>query len=218
MKLVILAVTKTYAGFCVAGMNENGKWIRPISRNSPGRFWARQELVVNGYFTKPGDVWEIDGHVPYRFEYPNHTEDFELTVRNIKPRLTEEQFIQFLKQHCEGRSELKDVFSANGKSLCLVEADTFEHYTTNFSGKRRARMIFSSKSLNFSNPHTNNGNIVVKDCKWESILLSEKTVPSKYDKIYVCIGLATPINNVEFPQVIGLHTMPYVSELQTYPD
>jgi hypothetical protein len=220
MRFIVLAVTKSYDGFCVAGMNDVGKWIRPISPNSRNRFWTREELNLNGEFAKPGDVWEIQGRTPKSFEFPNHTEDYILSSLVKYTSLTGTQLQVFLESHCEGEHDLSDVFGANGRSLCLIEADEFTHYTTNYENKHRARMVFTSEHCNLRNPLTKDGNIIVKDCRWEGLLLRNINIPNHYENIYVCIGLATPFGNppVEYPQVVGLHTVPAVKEHPLYPD
>lgn len=221
MRLTILAVTKSYDGFCIAGMNENGEWVRPISVNSPGRFWTRKELTLqSGVFTQAGDVWEIEGGAPDKFEHPNHTEDFLVSKRTYVGQLSHPQLLEFMEKHCEGGQALQQVFQARGRSLCLVDANSFEAYNTNYDNKPRARMIFRSPRLNLLNPRTNNGNIIVKDCRWERLILNGTAVPAAYSKIYVCIGLAipTPYDGVEYPQVVGLQTFPHVNPLPTYPD
>ncbi|UOK65302.1 hypothetical protein MT997_13735 [Paenibacillus sp. OVF10] len=176
MEFVVLAVTKSFDGFCIAGMDKEGNWIRPISRNSPGRFWNKEELTSNGQFVRPGDVWEISGSNPKVYDYSNHTEDFILTSRKVLTPLSLPEFFLFLSSNLETNKTLNDTFEANKRSLCLVKADIFRTYTTNYDGKLRARMIFSSNNYDFKNPKTNDGNIIVKDCKWESIILQEVTL------------------------------------------
>ncbi|MEK4106991.1 hypothetical protein NST28_23105 [Paenibacillus sp. FSL R10-2791] len=220
MRFTLLAVTKSFDGFCIAGMNDDGEWIRPISQASLGRFWTRAELTIGGRFARPGDVWDINGGAPQFFQYPNHTEDFLLTNWRFLGTLNHDDFLHFLAERCEGPDDLEDVFHANGRSLCLVKVDSFEYYTTNYDNKHRARMIFNSTELDIINPHTNNGNIVVKDCKWEGHLLRNEPIPFLYRQVYVCIGLATPsgFNGIEYPQVVGLHTIPHLNFSLNYPD
>lgn len=218
MRFIVLAVTKSWDGFCIAGMNEDGEWIRPISRASAGRFWTREELTIDGRFVRAGDVWEINGQQPAMFEYPNHTEDFYVIEWSFEESLTHTELLEFLEDHCEGEEDLADVFAANGRSLCLVKVDRFTHYSTHYEDKHRARMIFSSEEFDMDNPRTRDGNIIVKDCKWEGQILRNGRIPAAYEQIYVCIGNATPYNGVEYPQVIGLHTSPHLAYSNHYPD
>jgi len=221
LELTILAVTKSYNGFCIAGMTSTGKWIRPISNISHGRFWSKEELITNGRFIMSGDVWEIEGKSPETYEYQNHTEDYLLTEWKLIRQLEESEFLEFIKMHCEGSESLSAVFEANrGRSLCLVRADQVQTYTTKFEGKNRARMLLSSNEYNLYNPRTNNGNIVVKDCKWEILLLNGKEIPEEINHKYICIALATPNprDGIEYPQIVGFHTFPNVLCEKTYPD
>lgn len=221
MRLIILAVTKSYDGFCIAGMNDEGKWIRPISLKSPGRFWTRTELTLkNGEFTVPGDIWEIEGNKPERFQYRNHTEDFNLTSRKYVGRLNNSQLLRFLEQHCEGAAELNAVYQADGRSLCLVEPDNVTFFTTTYDERVKPKMFFRSRTLSLSNPRTNDGSIIVKDCKWEAIVKQQNLILDVFSQKYLCIGLATPtaFDGIEYPQVIGLHTDPEHPKLPSYPD
>ncbi|UQZ33642.1 hypothetical protein C2I18_08875 [Paenibacillus sp. PK3_47] len=223
MEIVILAVTKASSDgslFCIAGMNYQGQWIRPISKQSSGRFWTRQELTYqSGAFVNVGEIWDVQGHAPKHFQHPNHTEDFELSSHNYVRDMSNAELMAFLEQHCEGQAALSDVFSANRRSTCLVKVDLFDAQITRFEDKKpKPKMTFRARGLNLRNPHTNNGDIVVKDCKWEALVLQRAPYPARYNHIYLCIGLATIFNGIEHPQVIGLHTEPAVSMLSSYPD
>lgn len=222
MEIVILAVTKAFEGYCVAGMNYEGKWIRPISKSSEGRFWTHKELThSDGTFARTGEVWEIEGKVPERFQHSNHTEDFELSSRKYVRDLSNPELMAFLAKHCEGQTALSNVFSANRRSTCLVKVDSFHPQITRFEDERpKPKMTFRAHGRALGNPHTKNGDIIVKDCKWEALVLNRATLPTQYNHIYLCIGLATPspYNGVEYPQVIGLHTDPEVKRLLSYPN
>ncbi|MCJ7843289.1 hypothetical protein MUB24_20900 [Lederbergia sp. NSJ-179] len=78
LKITILAVTKTYGSYCIAGMDDNGKWYRPLPEFGD-KFWP-QVRYKDETFIQVGDVWEID---EFSSEIdpisPGHSEDIRLT-------------------------------------------------------------------------------------------------------------------------------------------
>ena len=123
MLVTLLAITKvkTPDRFCIAGMTNNGKWIRPIPNDEANRFWLRNDLTSgNSGFAKSGDVWEVEGKVPDKFQFPNHTEDFIITKRNYVKRLSNDELIVFLRNKVESESDFISTINANGRSLCFI--------------------------------------------------------------------------------------------------
>jgi len=64
---------------------------------------------------------------------------------------------------------------------------------------------------------TSAGNQYYADCKWERLILNNFRPPN-FQRLYICIGLATPFNGIEYPQVIGIHSLPDVNFPESYPD
>ena len=220
MLVTLLAITKvkTPDRFCIAGMTNNGKWIRPIPNDKANRFWLRNDLTSgNSGFAKSGDVWEVEGKVPDKFQFPNHTEDFIITKRNYVKRLSNDELIVFLRNKVESESDFISTINANGRSLCLMNAKTIYPYTTNWDGVNKPKIKFQGVEFDLNNQKTGNNDYPVKDCKWARLILQGVSIPV-LSEIYFCIGLATPFNSVEYPQVIGLHTKPEIPWLQEYPD
>ncbi|MCU5340122.1 hypothetical protein OCA10_13095 [Bacillus cereus] len=225
MKVCILAVTKAaHDEYCIAGMTDEGEWIRPIPRNPTSRFWQQRQLTTTQYgFLRPGDVLEFDGQKPEEFQHPNHTEDFEVsgTMRLIQ-RFSNTELLDFLQGKEESRTAFQDTVHARGRSLCLIKVDSFTHEITQWGDEpRKPKMFFTKYDFNVTNPKTAPGNYIVKDCKWASLVLNNAIDNDEmYDELYLAIGLATksPFNGVEYPQVIGLHSEPSVSYPHTYPN
>jgi hypothetical protein len=62
MKVTVLAITKMYTGFCAAGINEKGKWVRLIPR---GGYNLTSLKYRDGSYLQVADILEIDGEWKY---------------------------------------------------------------------------------------------------------------------------------------------------------
>lgn len=218
LEVYILAVTKAYDKFCVAGLTADGRWVRPIPNEGDSRFWTERQLTSKRFgFTQVGDVWRIEGHAPNKYQYTNHSEDFITTDRKLIERLSNDELIKFIEDTAEDQNAFNDTVNARGRSLCLVKVTSFKSYRDEINN--RAFMKFINKDFNVDNPKTATRRYRVKDCKWESLVLQGKHPNITFEEVYLCIGLATPApyDGVEYPQVIGLHTKPEVLALDTYP-
>lgn len=225
LKLVILAVTKTYNSYCIAGMSADGSWYRPLPTHAR-KFWS-DVRYSNGQFIQVGDVWEISS---YRKEAdsasPGHTEDIRLIdVPIFTQRLTNEQLIRFLENVNENEHALNDTFSAKSRSLCLIKVDDFSNfvYENNYDGQlqRKARITFSYNGKTYRNITSTPG-FPITDLKWRAYTLQEVETPTNWNSAYICIGLARtePKKGLmnEYPMVISVVTDPYMPLLPTYPN
>jgi hypothetical protein len=215
MLVTILAVTNTRNEYCIAGMDEEGRWIRPIPI-SGGRFWSRDKLILpdKGSYVTVGDQWEIIGQTPQFLQYSNHIEDFQIAKRSYVKTLTNEELLNLLETYIEDEQTFIDTVNANGRSLCLIKVPSVYGYSSTYNGNISTKMDIEED--NYLNPHTNSGNYPIKCCKWERIILNGEH-GYNFERTYVCIGLATPWNGIEYPQIIGLHTDPEVGFPNTYP-
>ena len=226
MKICILAVTNAFDKYCIAGMDEKGTWVRPISSNPNTRFWKKDELTFDqGYgFIRAGDVLEFNGSKPSQYQHRNHTEDIVVQANQFKivDRLNNQQLINFLKNKDETQQAFIDTVNAQSRSLCLVKVNKFQHQITQYPGDTaKPKMTFTNNAFDVTNPKTSAGNYIVKDCKWSNVVLNQSVTNTQtYIDIYLSIGLATPTgyDGVEYPQVIGLHTNPEVTLPNNYPN
>ena len=218
MLITILAVTKAWDDFCIAGMNEKGKWIRPIVSSGSVRFWSREKLIRQGQFIRCGDVWEIEGYSPSQFQYPNHTEDFVSTDFECYKTLDNDELMKFLKERVEDEQAFADTVNARKRSLCLVKPNSIFPNVDYWDGKAKPKMRFDG-SFDINNPLTARRDYIVKDCKWSALMVGNISVP-KPKEVYLCLGLATPTpyDGIEYPQIIGLHTNPPAPFSSNYPD
>ncbi|MCY7674845.1 dual OB domain-containing protein [Bacillus safensis] len=218
MKVYILAVTSAYNDYCIAGMDEEGNWIRPISSSPNTRFWKKCELTFDkGFgFIRAGDVIEFRGDVPPQYQHPNHVEDIIVQENQLTlvDRLNNLQLINFLENKDETEQAFNKTVNAKGRSLCLIKVDSFQYAITQFEDKpAKPKMTFTNSKFNVDNPQTYNGDYIVKDLVWSDAVLKNLVDKKQaYNDIYLTIGLATPTpyNGIEYPQVIGLHTSPVI--------
>lgn len=212
-------ITKAgYGKFCIAGMDTNGRWIRPIPRPSGERFWTREEISVPGAFIESGDVYEIEGVRPKQFQFTNHTEDFIVTKFDWVRTLTNDELLRFLDKNVEDHQAFSDTVKARGRSTCLVKVNKIYSSFSHYDGKPKPKMKFEG-DFDLDNPTTKYHDYIVKDCNWARLLANGYRLEQP-QKAYLCIGLATPTgyDGVEYPQVIGLHTSPEIGLTDTYPD
>lgn len=217
MLIGIVAVTKAFDGFCIAGVNALGELIRPIYGKGNHRFWPREKLTHDGEFIKCGDVWELDGR-PFELEYPNHTEDFLPTTFRFRHTLNQSKFFDVLSEFAEDKKAFSDTVNAHKRSLCLVSVDSFTMITRVWNNKTSLRMGLIGK-FSLNNPKTQDNLYPVKDCRWLG-LMNDGNIPPQTKRIFICIGLATPTpyDRIEYPQVVGVHTLPCLGFTATYPD
>jgi hypothetical protein len=132
--LVILAVTKMHGGVCTAGIDADGKWVRPVrptaKRVGEGDtitdycllpidfFHNGQSHLVTGSLTR---VW-LAAHTPER----PHVEDWTLDLQR-KPqwlrKLSQQEQADFLAAHCE--SDVSALVPDAARSLGLFLPDSF---------------------------------------------------------------------------------------------
>lgn len=219
---VILAVTKTFDKYCIAGMDYEGNWIRPLPVGGD-KFWP-SVVYRNNEFIKVGDVWEITA---YKKEYddisPGHTEDIRLTKSpTLQSRLTNQQLISFVQRFQEDETALMKTINAESRSLCLIKVDGFENFLheNNFNGRIQVRITFLYNRNQYNNTTSTPG-FPLTDLKWRAYTYKQIQVSSDWDSVYICIGLARkePKKDLsrEYPMVISVITNPEVPLLPTYP-
>lgn len=216
LKIVILAITKTYERYCIAGMTEYGQWVRPLPPDH--RFWESYEYD-DGTFIRPGDVWEITDYVKYNDpDSPGHTEDIRVLNYNSVCKcgeLNNTELCAFIEQHLESEQTLNDTLNANGRSLCLIKVDDIRK----IDGENR--VCFTMHGREYCN-NTSKEGYPVTDLKWRSIFRSYRSISFKgLQNLYLCIGLARKEPNKgimrEYPMVISIITNPFVNYPSQYP-
>ncbi|WP_026679181.1 dual OB domain-containing protein [Fictibacillus gelatini] len=221
LSITILAVTKTFDSYCIAGMDDKGNWYRPLP-NFGGKFWP-QLRYQDGSWIQVGDVWEINDYIS-EFDpiSPAHTEDIRLITPPIQiKRLSNKELIQFAYQNQENNSKLQNTLDANGRSLCLVSANNFEGFSHTFNNRIRPRVKFVANGVAYDNMTSTPG-FPLTDLKWRAYILQNRDYPKDLNSAFICIGLARkePSKNIikEYPMVISIITDPEVPLLPSYPN
>ncbi|QTC41321.1 hypothetical protein I7V34_19990 [Bacillus sp. V3] len=213
MRITILAVTKTYNQYCIAGMTEEGRWVRPQPHT--GLFWNNLEYS-DGSYIKVGDVWEIKDE-EFSSETdptsPGHTENIRLLGSATRVKILDNSsLLEFIRNHSEETLSLTNTLNANGRSLCLIKIESFNKVNN-------SRITFNLDGNRYCN-NTKTEGYPVTCLKWRSIFFQNIQYPSSVDELYICIGLARtepPKILKEYPMVIGIFTNPEVPLPSTYP-
>ena len=157
--ITILALTKMHGGVCTAGIDADGRWVRPV-RPTPERplaergitdhcllpldfFHGGQSHLVNLGVTR----FTLDAPAPQ----PPHSEDWTLNLKQkpsfIRKLSTSEQS-DFLAAHAESTLTLADA----GRSLTLIKPDaysfTFSRNQTGDDVTVRASFTLGTTTIN----------------------------------------------------------------------
>ncbi|MBI3946674.1 MAG: hypothetical protein HY321_12195 [Armatimonadetes bacterium] len=210
-RITLLAVTRMQSGVCVAGMDEEGHWVRPVKERA---------TLTLGDITYPGgqvaqafDVTEFPVLRPR--PQPPHLEDCVSDFIRARPRLsrhlTPAERAAFLDAHAEPGADA--VLSAHRRSLCLVRArrlDAFFQLDT-YSGKYEARL-----AVDGGRP------LPVTDLRWRALgrnLPGERDGERRFppeevarvlgtDEVYVAYGLSRSFQGQIWALVVGVHPVP----------
>jgi hypothetical protein len=125
-KITILAVTRLSTGVCVAGITEDGQWIRP-TRPNINDSWRQLEFDdckdVNGqWIVKKGNIVRMD--LVRAVPLGNHSEDW--IVGSNKPELLREISESEFRKFCEAHSENSLKYLEGNKverSLAMIHPD-----------------------------------------------------------------------------------------------
>ncbi|WP_404430945.1 dual OB domain-containing protein [Sutcliffiella horikoshii] len=218
INFTVLAVTKTYDKYCIAGIDEDGNWLRPLPPDTSTKFWSNLFYNDNKKIMV-GDVWEIYNH---RAELdpnsPGHTEDIRLVdwdSYSLIKKLPNNELLQLVSKFQSGETELSETLQANGRSLCLIDIDSFRQV------ENLLRIKFTFNGIDYNNTTQTEG-FPITDLKWRSYIQQKINTPNTYDSLYLVIGLARkePRKDIykEYPMAISLITDPEVPVLDSYPN
>ena len=210
MDLVLLAVTWMAGGFCFAGMNERGEWVRPLP---DGRQWKRL-YYDSGELIRIGDVVRVAGRPE---PDPPHAEDYIISRFERVRKLTHRELIAFLTTHAEDRAALDATLALDARSLCLVRAESFEIVYREGGDPRRTRIAFKLSGV--SDPYFNITQKPGYPCnclRWRAIQAQGVQIPDEFVKAFIGVGLARPFRGDDgrqvppSPMIISLITDPHI--------
>lgn len=215
-EIILLAVTKMLAGFCLAGIRpESGAWVRPV------RDFGVLQL---------GDISYADRAVLQPFDradlaltkprpQPPHTEDWLWDCLRVRPkrtgRLPEGERLVFLRAHRDP-SPAAILGAHPSRSLGLTEPANLEALfdLDPYSGKYEARLDLPDVSPGRTLP--------VTDLKWRALgrgLVGPQKPALRLfpadlrrqwgmEQIFVVLGLSRTHEGKIWPLVVGVHTIP----------
>lgn len=210
MQVTLLAITQIMDEFSIAGMSEEGEWIRPVPGYGNRRLWTKAELTdSDGDFVRQGDIWSLKGKRPRRPTLPSGTEDFEITRRMRVGTLTHDELVHMLQRCAETEMAFVDTLYARKRSLCLIEATDPVIFFSESGGRKVVRMKLEGSNYSVANPFAINQDYVVKDFRWGLLKRGDVSL-DQIQMAYAVIGLSSPVNGVEYPQIFGLYMEPLV--------
>ena len=207
----ILAVTKTFDSYCIAGMDQNGDWYRPLP-NGRGKFWSTV-CYGDGTFIEVGDVWVINDYIKEPDQISiGHTEDIRLkSPPTYVKKLSDRELIQFVQAKQENSVDLEETINADKRSLCLIKVDSFTSFINTYNEKKSSRILFEFEGISYRNT-TRTPGFPVTDLKWRAYILQECVPLNDWQEKFICIGLARKEPNKdinqEYPMVISIITEP----------
>jgi hypothetical protein len=225
-ELTILALTKMRGGVCTAGIDADGRWVRPVRPHTESK--PRYETVTD-YCLLPLDFFH-GGHSHLvnlgvtRFWFashtpqPPHTEDWtmELTRKpQLIRKLTNEEQERFLAASVEDGLPLLD--DDGRRSLALIKPDSFSFsFGKNRSGDDvSVRASFKVGDVEVTDVGCTDlrmralGRKLLEKSGGEKSLLSDEDFRRR-DKqaTYLTIGLSRPFQDKHWLILVGAHSIP----------
>ena len=220
-EITILAVTRLGDGVCIAGISNDGRWIRP-TRSNQDDSWRQLEFSdcndVNGrWVVKKGNIVRID--LARAIPRGDHSEDWMVGHRKpeLLKELSESEFRKFCEAHSENSLELLEGKVAD-RSLAMVHPD--EICTFYFGPDERKPLKYIPRCT-FRMGGRTYSDIAVTDAEWrglgriinigenKSCQLSAKNLFESLgtESCYLSIG-RYEVNSTVYLLVIGVHLFP----------
>ena len=199
-------MTKMDLGFCMAGMAQDGAWVRPvpISRHS----WKVADLIHGPDVIGPGAILSFKDAKPS----PNspHIEDYMVGDFEVSGHLSRDGFRLFLRAKAEGMDALEHLLHRDRRSLCLVRPESFQTVHVG-DDARKTRIAFEFGGQSFRND-TKKPGFPCTDLRWRAFRGSTSSDP-KYEEAFLTLGLARAFQGDSgpvrpAPMVIGVHVFP----------
>ncbi len=225
-EITILALSKMHGGVCTAGIDGDGRWIRPVRPHTGGK--PRAEAITD-YCLLPLDFFHGGGshlvnlgvtrfHLSSHTPQPPHTEDWMMEIAR-KPqlirKLKNEEQERFLTAHVEDGLPLLD--GDSGRSLALIKPESFSFsFAKNRSGDDvSVRASFKAGDLEVSEVGCTDlriramGRKLLEKSGGEKSLLSDEDF-RRHGKqaTYLTIGLSRHFQGKHWLILVGAHSIP----------
>lgn len=225
-ELVILAVTKMHGGVCTAGIDVEGKWVRPIRLTAKR---GRESETITDYCLLPVDffhggkshlvncgvsrVWLAEP-VPSQ----PHIEDWTLDIHHrpqLLRKLDQQEQADFLARYCE--SDISILLPNQEHSLGLFLPDSFVFtFGMNQSGTDvTARAEFTIGHQGFSDVGCTDlrmralGRRLLQRSSGTPCTLDQADFKRRGKEItYLALGLSRLYKGKHWLLVVGVHTIP----------
>jgi len=222
-RLAILASTRMHNGICIAGVDANRRWVRPVT--PPDLNFSKDALSEHGQVVvEPYN--EIDFRIRGRLSSPPHSEDHEIDISrepHLVRTLTDGELTALMSAIDEhdsvGRQRTRDTFvnwltNAN-RSLVLTRIDRVDsaYRGSGDYGRRPRRLSFRVGTTNFDMPCT--------DLRWRFITRGDRDVEalsnlSSAPNLYFALGLTRQYRGSYWPMVVGVHPIPRLAGTVDY--
>jgi len=214
--IVFLAMTLMAGGYCFAGMNENGEWVRPQLEGTQWKNLYYQSVAFSTEeYIRIGDVVRVEGRYETNLRHPAHVEDYIVRRFDKVGNLGQRELIAFLDAHSEGSVALDATLSRSGRSLCMVQVESFEVVYKEEGDPRRTRIAFNLPGIPTTYINTTKKPGYPCTClRWRAIQDQDVQIPSEVKKIFIGVGLAREFTGADgqlvpaAPMVISLITDP----------
>lgn len=238
MNVTILAVTKRYDGICIAGVDNNLRWVRPAKN----RTLTLEDIKLNGEYLSISSVYDFSfiKHNPHNYQTENYIMDetkkilytktlTEQERKNLFPKLSENSLIISNPER-----DISAVLKKEKRSLILlgpVEIESLYIYSEN-SKMKTPRIICNLNSFQIKNQRGKH-DLPCTDLKFRAFakhLLKEKNTDSlslhgdelkkllKFNQVFIAIGLTEKFREDYWPMIIGFHTIPDYKQEVDYND
>ncbi|MBN2603553.1 MAG: hypothetical protein JXA91_05440 [Candidatus Thermoplasmatota archaeon] len=208
--LKILAVTRMLNQICVAGIDDDLKWRRPVRRST-------LNILLSDIFDNNTCIIKNYNQVRFRFECNlnnvPHSEDFSINTE-YKPILINELSIDDLRSDLNKIDEsenfeenITSYLIENNRSLALIKPDEITGFTwfKSLNDKYQPRIQFELNNEKYDFSCT--------DLKWRAYGKSIANIKNveeliKERDIYFAIGLTRKFMDKYWPMVVGIHILP----------
>lgn len=238
MDITILAVTKRYNSVCIAGVDEQRKWIRPVKE---GELSLENIRVSRNDYVSIGNRYKFtfSGQSPLKCQTENYTIDTSQNITHITT-LTETQKRELFLSLSESSLvtsnptlDITQILKSRNRSLVLLGPVKVQRVYIYKNGNMKSPNItFNINSINVKGPN-NRTDLPCTDLKFRafaknllrqrnttSITLEENELKDLlgYNQIFIVIDLTTLFRGENWPMSIGVHTLPDYNQPINYND
>ncbi len=213
-------------GICVAGVDPNNRWVRPVPKSEssfqPSQLEQNGHVVVEPYA-------EVEFTVVRTLTNRPQSEDV-LVSSSAGPRLIRGLSDGEVELLCDELDEsslvsstadstdpsgkkLEDALISQGRSIILTSVGEVQGATTHyFSGQGKYRIHFSVDGAGFNLPCT--------DLRWRALARESGSTDAlralSAKRLYFVLGLTRLFNDRYWPMVIGVHPLPRLAAQVDY--